>query len=121
MNSDPKKCKAFIRGLTPALATLAYTYHAPDFASLVSYAIQAEKLRQEERAQQKRKIDDYKTQRQEQRRQKSFAGPGFQGSYISPNPFQLRPGQFPAGDSERMLHLWKPRALRRRLPTLTLQ
>ncbi|KAJ1270493.1 hypothetical protein BS78_06G055900 [Paspalum vaginatum] len=83
VSSDGEKCKAFRKGLTLEIATLAYTYRAPNFASLISYAIKAEKLKREERSQLKRKFMEFKTQRQELR-QRQFAGQASRGSFSAP-------------------------------------
>ena len=45
VDSDEKKRMAFIKGLTPELATVAYTCGAHDFASLISHTIRLEKLK----------------------------------------------------------------------------
>ncbi|WVZ49935.1 LOW QUALITY PROTEIN: hypothetical protein U9M48_001250 [Paspalum notatum var. saurae] len=73
VDTDGKKCKAFIRGLAPKIATLAYTCGASDFASLISRTIRIEKLKQEEKGHLKRKFMEFKSQHQE-RRQKHFTG-----------------------------------------------
>ncbi|WVZ76320.1 hypothetical protein U9M48_024304 [Paspalum notatum var. saurae] len=73
VDSDGKKRKAFIKGLNPEVATLAYTCGAPDFASLIGHTIRLEKFKQEQKNHLKRKFMEFRTQRQE-RRQKNFSG-----------------------------------------------
>ncbi|WVZ70128.1 LOW QUALITY PROTEIN: hypothetical protein U9M48_018821 [Paspalum notatum var. saurae] len=82
VNTDPKKCKCFIRGLNPEIKSIVHSNEAPSFATLINRVIQIEEDKREEKSQLKRKFMEIKSQRQERRfRQKSFGGQVSWGSY----------------------------------------
>ncbi|WVZ52557.1 LOW QUALITY PROTEIN: hypothetical protein U9M48_003605 [Paspalum notatum var. saurae] len=85
VNTDPKKCKCFIRGLNPEIKSIVHSNEAPSFATLINRIIQIEEDKREEKSQLKRKFMEIKSQRQERRfRQKSFGGQVSRGSYGVP-------------------------------------
>ncbi|WVZ97507.1 hypothetical protein U9M48_043034 [Paspalum notatum var. saurae] len=75
VNTDPKKCKCFIRGLNPEIKSIVHSNEAPSFATLINRVIQIEEDKREEKSQLKRKFMEIKSRRRERRfRRRALVG-----------------------------------------------
>ncbi|WVZ87725.1 hypothetical protein U9M48_034320 [Paspalum notatum var. saurae] len=111
VNTNPKKCKCFIRGLNPEIKSIVHSNEAPSFATLINRVIQIEEDKREEKSQLKRKFMEIKSQRQERRfRQKSFGGQVSRGSYgVPPRNTISNPSRFAPTQSSYQTQQYDPR------------
>jgi hypothetical protein len=76
VDKDSKKQEMFKKGLTPELRTLLTPQIYPDFNTLMNMAILTERVRAEEKKENKRKFMEHKAKEQERsQRQRSFGHP----------------------------------------------
>ncbi|WVZ90408.1 hypothetical protein U9M48_036714 [Paspalum notatum var. saurae] len=111
VNTDPKKCKCFIRGLNPEIKSIVHSNEAPGFATPINRVIRIEEDKREEKSQLKRKFMEIKSQRQERRfRQKSFGGQVSRGSYgVPPRNTVSNPSRFAPAQSSYQTQQYDPR------------
>ncbi|WVZ81649.1 hypothetical protein U9M48_029003 [Paspalum notatum var. saurae] len=64
VNTDPKKCKCFIRGPNPEIKSIVHSNEAPSFATPINRVIRIEEDKREEKSQLKRKFMEIKSRRQ---------------------------------------------------------